>query len=75
MDYNNSQIMNVRIARAAAIVIVALSAAVSSCRVPFADSVVLIKGTVHAETVTLSAGTSGEVIANHQGPGRPDIGG
>ena len=70
MDYNITRIMNVQTARAAAIVTVALcAAAVSSCRVPFADSVVLIKGTVHAETVTLSAGTSGEVSRITRDPG------
>lgn len=71
MDYNNGRIMNVRIAPPAAIVMVALSLAVSSCRVPFSDSLVLLSGVVRAETVTLSAGTSGEVSRITRGPGDP----
>lgn len=71
MDYNNAGIMNVRIASPAAIVMVALGLAVSSCRVPFSDSLVLLSGVVRAETVTLSAGTSGEVSRIIGGPGDP----
>jgi multidrug resistance efflux pump len=61
--------MNGRITPAAAITIVALFTAVSSCRVPFTDSVILMSGTVRAEVVTLSSGTSGEVSRIARGPG------
>lgn len=61
--------MNIQTTPALAVVIVALVAAISSCRVPFDDSAVAVCGLVTAETVTLSAGTSGEVIRIAKGPG------
>jgi multidrug resistance efflux pump len=61
--------MNIRIAPGTAIVIVVLLTAVSSCRVPFPEPITLMSGTIHAETITLSAGTSGEVKRIAKGPG------
>jgi len=61
--------MNIRTAPVSAIAIIALCAAVSSCRVPFSDSIILIKGAIRAETVTLSSGTSGEVARITKAPG------
>ncbi len=69
MDYNISHIMNVRIARAAAIIIVALSAAVSSCRVPVCRFGRPYEGHDTCRDVTLSAGTSGEVSRITKVPG------
>ncbi len=61
--------MKVRIAPSATIVIVTLCAAVSSCGVPSPDPITLMSGTIRAETITLSAGTSGEVKQITKGPG------
>jgi multidrug resistance efflux pump len=61
--------MNVQIAPLSAIIIVTLFAGISSCRVPFSGPVVLMSGTIHAETITLSAGTSGEVRRITKVPG------
>lgn len=61
--------MNVRIPPLTVIVIVALLTAVSSCRVRFTDPVIPVGGTIYAETITLSAGTSGEVKRITKQPG------
>jgi multidrug resistance efflux pump len=53
--------MDIRTAPLAVIVIVTLFTAVSSCRVSSLGVPVPINGTIRAETITLSAGTSGEV--------------
>ncbi len=61
--------MNVRTAPLAVIVIVAVLTAVSSCRVSSLGEPVPITGTIRAETITLSAGTSGEVRRIAKAPG------
>ncbi len=69
MDYNNSEIMNVRIAPCAAIVILILSVGISSCRARFPDETVPIYGKFYARTITVTAGTSGEVKRVTEQPG------
>lgn len=61
--------MNVRIVPCAAIVIVVLFAGTSSCRDQFPDGSALMYGMVHSGTITITAGTSGEVKRITKGPG------
>jgi multidrug resistance efflux pump len=63
--------MNVRFPTYTAIIALIFSVGVSSCQTRFSEGTAVMYGTVHAATITVTSGTSGEVNRITKQPGDP----